>query len=80
MTGRGRFRTCAWCFTSFNKNEPKFDESTLEYLCFGKEHLILEFCKCLLHKNGFNIDILYCTCNFGLKYKYSMGIYEVIFF
>ena len=53
--------------TSFNENEPKFNESKLEYLCFGKEHLILEFCECLLLKNGFNINILHCMCNFSLK-------------
>ena len=80
MTGRGRFHTGAWCFTNFNKNEPKFDESKLKYLCFGKEHLILEFCECLLLKKGFNINILHCMCNFSLKYKHNMGIYDVIFF
>ena len=78
MTGCGRFRTRAWCFTSFNENESKFDESKFEYLCFGKEHLILEFCECLLLKNSYNINILHCMCNFSLKLKHSMGIYDVV--
>ena len=67
MTGCGRFRTQAWGFTSFNENELKFDESKLKYLCFGKEHLIFEFCECLLLKNGFNINILHYMCDFNLK-------------
>ena len=54
-------------YSSLNENELKFSESKLEHLCFGKEHLILEFCECLLLKNGFNINILYCMCNFSLK-------------
>ena len=44
------------------------------------KHLILEFCECFLLKNGFNINILHYMCNFSLKLKYSMGIYDVIFF
>ena len=67
MTGRSRFRIRAWPFTSFNENEPKFDESKLQYFCFGKEYLILEFCEYLLLKNDFNINILHCMCNFSLK-------------
>ena len=80
MTERGRFYTHAWCFMSFSENEPKFDESRLEYLCFFKNHLIFEFCEWLLLKNDFNINISHYMCNFSLKQKYSMGIHDVIFF
>ena len=79
MTGRGRFHTRTWCLTSFNKNKLKFDESKLEYLCFGKEHLILEFCECLLLRNGFNINILYYMWDFNLKIYSSMGMYDFFF-
>ena len=44
-----------------------------------KKRLILEFCECLLLRNGFNTNILHCMWDFNLKENSSMGIYDNFF-
>ena len=44
------------------------------------KHLNLEFCECLLFKNGFNMNILHYMRDFNLKKKSNMSINDVIFF
>ena len=44
------------------------------------EHLILEFCECLLLRNGFTMNILHYMWDFNLKKNSNIGLYDVFFF
>lgn len=50
-------RSKAWCFTSFNENEPKYDTAKLEYLCARQQ--IARTSKALFIVNRVNIFRVY---------------------
>ena len=66
-----------WLWLSHNSLDMALHQSSRKIK--GK-HLILEFCECLLLRNGFNMNILHYMWDFNLKKNSSMGIYDVIFF
>lgn len=37
MAGRSNLRYKAWCFTLYSEDAPTFNESKMEYLCYGRE-------------------------------------------